>query len=61
MKKSFLLCLISIFYLNSNGICGKTDLLIRAQDDETEGGLKLKISIPQTIRTGPVGDDIEVI
>ncbi len=61
MKNSFLLCLISIFYLNSNGICGKTDLLIRAQDDETEGGLKLKISIPQTIRTGPVGDDIEVI
>ncbi|MDI9635463.1 hypothetical protein QM565_06630 [Geitlerinema splendidum] len=38
-----------------------TDLLIRAQDDETEGGQRLQIRIPKAIQEGPKGDDIEVV
>ncbi|MBX9786979.1 MAG: hypothetical protein K2Y08_06545 [Alphaproteobacteria bacterium] len=59
MKKIILFNLISLLYLNLSA--NSTDLLIRAQDDETEGGLKLKISIPKAIESGPKGDDIEVV
>ncbi|MBY0293511.1 MAG: hypothetical protein K2W92_09545 [Alphaproteobacteria bacterium] len=61
MKKSIFLCLISLFYLNFSALCIKTELLIRAQDDETVGGLKLRISIPKDIQDGPAGENIEVI
>ena len=36
-------------------------MIIRAQDDVTEDGLKLKISIPRVIQDGPIGDGLEVI
>jgi hypothetical protein len=42
--------------LSANSI----DLLIRAQDDETEGGQRLRIRISKPIQEGPKGDDIEV-
>lgn len=61
MKKIILLNLISLLYLNFSASAMTTDLLIRAQDDETEGGQRLRIRIPKPIQDGPTGDGIEVI
>ncbi|MBX9621045.1 MAG: hypothetical protein K2X28_03295 [Alphaproteobacteria bacterium] len=61
MKKIILFNLISLFYLNFSTSAMTTDLLIRAQDDETEGGQRLRIRIPKPIQDGPKGDDIEVV
>jgi hypothetical protein len=61
MRKTFFLSIVSLLYLSSSAICSKTDLIIRAQDDETEGGLKLNISIHQRIEDGPTGDNIEIV
>lgn len=59
MKKIVLFNLISLLYLNFSA--HSIDLLIRAQDDETEGGKRLQIRIPKAIQEGPQGDDIEVV
>ncbi|MDK3159051.1 hypothetical protein QPK87_21095 [Kamptonema cortianum] len=61
MKKIVLFNLISLLYLNFSASAMTTDLLIRAQDDETEGGQRLQIRIPKAIQEGPKGDDIEVV
>lgn len=61
MKKFKFIYLVSLLSVNFNAAYGTTELLIRAQDDETVGGLKIKLSIPQIIQDGPEGDNIEVI
>lgn len=38
-----------------------TELLIRAQDDETLGGLKIRVRIPEAIKDGPENDNIKII
>ncbi|MBY0500942.1 MAG: hypothetical protein K2P93_02960 [Alphaproteobacteria bacterium] len=60
MKRT-LVSLAILLHLNSIAFCGKTDLLMRAQDDETERGFKLKLTIPKAIEDGPRGDRIEIV
>jgi hypothetical protein len=61
MKKSKLIYALSLLSLNLSGVYGTTKLLIRAQDDETAGGVKIPLSIPQVIYDGPEGDGIKII
>jgi len=60
MKKLIFLALITSLYLNSP-VFSSTELLMRIQDDETEEGIKIRVSIPKVIYDGPAGDGIEII
>lgn len=53
-------CFVSLLGITCSVTYG-TDLRIRAQDDVTEGGLKLSLHIPIKLQDGPKGGGIEVI
>jgi hypothetical protein len=61
MKNFKIIYIILLLNFNFSAVYGTTNLLIRAQDDETEGGVKILLSIPQKIYDGPKGDGIEIL